>query len=132
MGIIEDVYNVLSGDEFIKSMLSESEIETGEPAIYDTWASPYESYPFITLRYNRNKSTDLYKFDVILNIDIWDYGNSTVDAEKIRDRLKHLLDYKVFENEVYRSYYISDMVIPDEPNIIHWNMEIRLIDWKVK
>lgn len=113
--ILQTVYDVLHGDPDV-------------PTVYTTWADPMVNMPYVVIRTSRLYEGD-YKYNVAIQLDIFDAGNSSIRAFQIRDRILYLLSYRVFEDGRYRIYPVNDTLLPDEPNIIHLRLELRATDW---
>jgi hypothetical protein len=133
MSVITSIYDLLSSDQDLKSLLASHSLAPDYPAIYDRWATEDIPMPYIVLSYGFQAGDSTSKIDGSFIMDIFTAGNSTIVAETIRDRLRELLDYNIFFSEgegIVRTHYLRDGNVPEpEDDVVHWMMEFRVIYW---
>lgn len=133
MSVITSIFNFLSADQELRSLLATHNLAADYPAIYDRWAIEDIPMPYIVLSYNFQAGDTPTKMDSSFLMDIFTAGNSTLVAEEIRDRLRELLDYNAIFSEgegTVRTHYVRDGNVPEpEPDVVHWMIEFRVIYW---
>lgn len=133
--VIEILNKVLINDDDLKELLAEAAWGGGDPAIYDTWAEQDVEFPYVIITYNFPVGNHWAKKSGIFNVDIFTKGNSSVEAEKIKERIAELWDRKQFSSDEsgpgIRPYLDVDGIIPeDTPEIVHWNMQFNIVFWR--
>lgn len=133
MSVITTLFNVLSSDSQLSSLLAKHSLAPDYPAIYDRWAIEDIPMPYIVLSWGFQTGETTTKMDSSLVMDIFTAGNSTVMAETIRDRLREILDINSFFSEgegTVRTHYVRDGNVQEpEDDIVHWMAEFRVIYW---
>ena len=133
--VIEVLNKVLIDDDLLKAMLASAIFDEDAPAIYDTWAEQDVKFPYMVVTYRFPTGNHWAKKSGIANVDIFTEGSSTIEAEKIKDRVMELWDRRRFVSEesgpAIRLYSNSDGVMPeDTPNVVHWNIEFNVVFWR--
>jgi len=133
--VIEVLNKVLIDNDPLKAMLASAIFDEDAPAIYDSWAEQDVKFPYIVITYRFPAGDHWAKKSGIANVDIFTKGNSSVEAENIKERVMKLWDRRRFESEesgpAIRVYSNSDGVIPeDTPNVVHWNIEFNVVFWR--
>lgn len=133
MSVISLVYDTLKNDTELKGMLSKHDLDPSLPALYERWAIEDIPMPYIVITWNFNAGDQNTKSDSSVIFDIFTEGNTTIEAEKIRNRLMAILDYNIFHTDTdgpIRTHYQADGNIPEpEDNVCHWNIVFRVIYW---
>lgn len=133
MSVISTFFDVLSEDQSLRSLLANHTLSPDYPAIYDRWVTEDAPTPYMILSWGFDAGETATKFDSSIIIDIFTAGNSTIQAEAIRDRLIELLERNSFFSEgegTVRTHYLRDGNVPEpEDNVVHWMIEFRVIYW---
>jgi len=133
--VIEVVNGILIDDPILKDMLAEADFDETVPAVYSDWAERDVKFPYLVVTYRFPAGDHWAKKSGIINVDIFTKGNSSIEAENIKNRVMELWDRKRFESDesgpAIRLYSNSDGVIPeDTPEVVHWNIEFNVVFWR--
>lgn len=137
MSRITVINQLLINDEELKSLLAESTIEEGQPAVYETWGPKDAEMPYINLTYNEAGSTEnLEKRQGELSVDIFVNNHDTLTAEKISRRINTILlkkrqvvsptDGKI---RIYKSPSTAGIIPEQDTSIVHDNQVFELYWW---
>lgn len=133
MSVITTMFNILSGDSELRSLLATHSLAPDYPAIYDRWVTEDAPMPYMVLSWGFASGESPTKVDGSIIIDIFTAGNSTLVAETVRDRLREILDYNSFFSEgegTVRTHYVRDGNVPEpEDDVVHWMAEFRVVYW---
>ena len=134
--VIEVINKIMINDSTLKGMLARADFDETAPAIYDIWAERDVKFPYIINTYRFPEGNHWAKKSGVLNSDIFTKGNSSIEAESIKDRVIFLLDRRIFESDEsgsIRVYLNMDGVMPeDTPEVVHWNIEFSVVFWRKK
>jgi len=133
--VIEVLNKVLIDDTTLKELLAEAAWGDGDPAIYDNWAEQDVALPYIVVRYNFPVGNHWAKKQGFADVDIFSKGNSSTEAENIKERVAELWDMQRFKSDEsgpgIRPHLEIDGPIPeDTPGMVHWNMGFNIIFWR--
>lgn len=133
MSVITTMFNILSSDQDLRSLLGRHSLAPDYAAIYDRWVIEDAPMPYIVLSWGFQVGDTPTKMDSSIVMDIFTNGSSTIMAETIRDRLRALLDENVFFSEgegTVRTHYLRDGNVQEpEDDVVHWMIEFRVIYW---
>ena len=129
--VIEVLNKILINDDTLKGLLADDD----GPAIYDTWGEQDTPFPYIIITYRFPVGNHWAKKSGVCNVDIFTKGNSSIEAENIKERVAELWDRQKFSSDesgpAIRPYLDVDGIIPeDTPEVVHWNMEFSVIWWR--
>lgn len=121
-------------DIIIQTLKSDTEIAStvstfnSSPAIFGDMAPEKAVLPYIVIRcFDIKPTSDKALTSGIMDIDIYDYGTSFLNCDKIRNRIELLTDNKIFNNDKLsdiRINMINEGAIPDEDiTVLHYNIE---------
>ena len=134
--VIEAINKVLINDSVLEGMLAKADFDKTVPAVYDSWAERDVEFPYIVNTYRFPGGDHWAKKSGNLNSDIFTRGNSSVEAENIKERVIELLDRRIFESDEsgpIRVYLNMDSIMPeDTPEVVHWNIEFNVVFWRKK
>jgi hypothetical protein len=131
MSVMSTIFNVLSNDADLVSLLGKHSLAPDYPAIYDRWAIEDVPMPYMVISWGFAAGDVPTKNDSSVIMDIFTAGNSTIMAEAIRDRLREIFEQNTFFSEgegTIRTHYLRDGNIPElEDDVVHWMIEFRVI-----
>ena len=95
--------------------LVQTKLKTLTTNVYYEVASNDAMYPHAVLSFDQIDLGDLSRQDYILNVDVWDKGNSMVTILNLCDSIENLLQAQNLpqENVLPTFYLVSRKTIPD-------------------
>jgi hypothetical protein len=134
MSVITAIYDHLSTDDRLNTLLGQSSIDPTRKAIYEEWADHETGFPYMNLTYSFGMGEHWAKDETLLNIDIFTESDS-MKAEDIKEACIFSLDRQTIMDEsdgaFIRCYYNRDGIITEPADgITHWNIEFTLMHWR--
>lgn len=128
------IYNALAGNGNLDALLARHKLAKEKPAIYEQWAAADTDKPYICLLYSFGDSYHWARTEASVTIDIFTQGD-TLKAEAIRNQVIRTLDKQKIsgdgEESDVRLFLQSDsIIVEDDPQICHWNIEIGAVFWR--
>lgn len=133
MSVLNTIFNILSSDADLRSLLATHTLAPDYPAIYDRWVTEDAPMPYMVISWGFAAGDSATKMDSIIILDVFTSGSSSVMAETIRDRLREIFERNSFFSEgegLIRTHYLRDGNVPEpEADVVHWMLEFRVIYW---
>lgn len=101
-------------------LLVQTKLKTVTTKVYHELADEGAVYPHIVFSFRRIDLGDLSRQDYILEVDVWDKGNSTVQVDNLADSVEKLLQAENLpQDHVLPTFYlINRQNLPDEDRTI--------------
>ena len=129
------IYNRLAGYEPLTAQLAAKAPEVGPgPAIYETWAAPGSSMPYINLVYDFSAGDHEAKREGLLTVHIFTSGYDTLKIESIQQEVINALDWQILRGGAVgpvRLYLQNEAEQEeDKEGILHWIVTFSVVHWR--
>lgn len=140
MNIQQIVYDRLTTNEEIRSLLATSEIDSDKPAIYETWSPNRENMPYVNLTWSfAGDSTDTYQINATLDTDIYADDADPKTTETIHEVIERIILGEMATVphpdlgtvRFFPSQGGAGNIPEDEPNIVRYNAQYEAIFYNV-
>lgn len=134
MTVAQVVYDALTNDPIIQSLLANSSTDPTKKAIYEEWANREANYPYLCYTLSNAESDHFAKAETLLNLDIFTWSD-TITADKIAKQCEFIFARQELtdpeDGAVIRCYYNRDGFVTEPTDqVIHHNSEFSLYYWK--
>ena len=101
-------------------LLVQTKLKTVTTKVYHEIADEKAMYPHIVFSFRRIDLGDLSRQDYVLQVDVWDKGNSTTQVDNLADSVEKLLQAKNLpQTSILPTFYLIDeQNIPDDDKTI--------------
>lgn len=113
--------------------LVQTKLKTITTKVYHEVADEKALYPHIVFSFRRIDLGDLSRQDYILEVDVWDKGNSTTTVDALCDQVEDLLQGKNLpQTTVLPTFYLIDRQnIRDEDKLIrHRRIQFQIQNYE--
>lgn len=113
--------------------LVQSKLKTLTANVYFEIANEKALYPHIVFNFRRIDLGDLWRQDYILEVDIWDKRDSSLQVDDLADQVENLLQAENLpQDNVLPTFYLIDRQnIPDEnKEIKHQRVQFQIQNYE--
>ena len=127
------IFEKLLNDPELAGMLATID---GMPAIFQTWAEPDSSFPYVVFRMDDSASGHWGRRMFTLYVDVWDYndGGHPGTAKAISRRIVELFDRQQLTHPDFEAIRCNldtrGMVPEDTSGIVHIAHQFSIIAWR--
>lgn len=114
-------------------LLVQSKLKTVAANVYHEIANEKALYPHIVFNFRRLDLNDLSRQDYILEVDIWDRGDSSQRVDNLADSVENLLQAENLpQTNVLPTFYLIDRNnLPDEnKEIKHRRIQFQIQNYE--
>ena len=114
-------------------LLVQSKLKTVAANVYHEIANEKALYPHIVFNFRRLDLNDLSRQDYILEVDIWDKGDSSQRVDDLADTVENLLQAENLpQTNVLPTFYLIDRNnLPDEnKEIKHQRIQFQIQNYE--
>ena len=114
-------------------LLVQTKLKTVTAKVYHEVADENAMYPHIVFNFRRIDLGDLSRQDYVLEVNVWDKGNSTQQVDNLADTVENLLQAENLpQDHVLPTFYLMDRqsILDEDKTIRHRRIQFQVQNYE--